>query len=211
MVSFVSVVGPALRAHGYYVALNASGWIRGVAGGAEADSAWFEQLGPYVNALSQEYYAETSDGNNTLRSSGSEWYQDWDGDQALIAQTQAMGVDFLGAMHGAPGDTRAMSYGKASFLLEWNGGGGVFNYQTTDNSDPWNPAWTTDIGQPAAVKQQVGVGWMRKYSGGMALVNPSPNDSQTFDLGGTYRTESGSSVTTVTLGPTTGAILTGSN
>ena len=47
-----------------------------------------------------------------------------------------------------------------------------------DNSDPWNPAWTTNIGTPAATKQQVGSGWMRLYTGGAALVNPNPTISQ---------------------------------
>lgn len=48
---------------------------------------------------------------------------------------------------------------------------------------------------------------MRRYTGGVALVDPSPSVSQSFQLGGTYLTPSGASVTSVTLAPTTGMIL----
>ena len=60
-----------------------------------------------------------------------------------------------------------------------------------------------DIGQPSAAKFQVGVGWRRNYSGGTVVVNPNTATSQTFALGATYLTSSGSSVTSVTLAPTT--------
>ncbi len=154
-----------------------------------------------------ESYAETAEGSNTLRSSGSSWMQNWDGWQRLIGTAQAMGKDFVGVTYGDPGDTRRMIYGKASFLQEWNGGGSVFIFNPTDNSDPWNSAWTTDIGRPAAAKQHIGSGWMRQYTGGIALVNPSPSASQTFQLGGSYLTSTGSTVTSATLAPTTGLIL----
>lgn len=165
--SFIAAVGPALKAQGYYVDLNATAFVAGDSGSDDGSlyASWYRQLGPYVSGLSQEYYDETADGSNTLRTTGGDWTQNWDGWQQLIAVTQSMGVDFVACMHGAVGDTRSMTYGKASFLMEWNGGGGAFIYVTPDNSDPWNQAWTTDIGQPAAVKQQVGVGWMRQYTG----------------------------------------------
>ena len=155
-----------------------------------------------------ESYAQTAEGSNTLRSSGTaSWMQNWDGWQRLIGTAQAMGKDFVGLTYNARGDTRTMMYGKASFLQEWNGGGSAFIFNPTDNSDPWNTAWTTDIGQPAGAKQHIGSGWMRQYTSGIALVNPSASASQTFQLGGTYLTPTGASVTSATLTPTTGLIL----
>lgn len=209
--SFVQAVGSALHAKGYYLAVNASGYIPG---DANSDSgantvSWWQQLGPSVDGLMNEYYQETSNGTNQLRASGSSWTENWDGWQRLVSTAQAMGKDFIGITYGAPGDTNQMTYGKASFLLDWNGGGSAFMYGTTDGSDPSNAAWMTDIGQPLAAKQQVGVGWQRSYSGGIALVNPSPTSSQTFQLPGSYRTANGTTITSLTLQPTTAAILTG--
>jgi len=210
MLSFVQAVGPALRSQGYYVLLNADGFTSGDSNSNDGTLtvSWWQQLGPSVDGLMNENYQETSDGTNTLRSSGSAtWMQNWDGWQRLIGTAQAMGKDFVGVTYGAPGDTSSMLYGRASFLLEWNGGGSSFIFNPTDNTDPWNTSWTVDIGQPAAAKQQVGSGWMRQYTGGVALVNPSPTSSQTFQLGGSYLTPSGATVTSVTLAPTTGLIL----
>jgi hypothetical protein len=210
MLSFVQAVGSALHAKGYYLAVNASGYIPGDANSDTGTNAvtWWQQLGPSVDGLMNEYYQETSNGTNQLRASGSSWTQNWDGWQRLVSTAQSMGKDFIGITYGAAGDTNQMTYGKASFLLDWNGGGSVFMYGTTDGSDPTNSAWMTDIGLPTAAKQQVGTGWQRSYSGGIVLVNPSPTSSQSFQLPGSYRTTNGTTVTSLTLQPTTAAILT---
>jgi putative glycosyl hydrolase-like family 15 (GHL15) protein len=206
--SFVEAVGTAFRAQGYYVALNASGYVPG---DPDSDTgtntvAWWEELGPYVDGLMNEYYMETSNGTDQPRASGDAWDQNWDGWQRLVQTAQSMGDDFYGVMYGPADDTGAMTYGKASFLLDWNGGGGAFMYGigSPSGSDPTSSAWTTDIGKPVEDKEQVGVGWMRTYTGGAALVNPSPTDAQTFQLNGRYVTPSGSTVTSVTLQPASG-------
>jgi hypothetical protein len=210
MVSFVKAVGPALKAKGYYVLINATGYTPGDARSDDGSltALFWQELGPSVNGLCTEYWQQTAEGSYTLRASGSSsWMQHWDGWQKLISTAQAMGKDFVGLSYGATGDTTRMKYGDASFLMEWNGTRGSYMFDPYDNSDPWNVAWTTNIGVPAAAKQQIGSGWMRRYTGGVALVNPSPSVSQSFQLGGTYLTPSGQSVTSVTLAPTTGLIL----
>ena len=100
-----------------------------------------------------------------------------------------------------------MQYGRASFLLVWNGKGGGFLWQCNDGTDPWNPAWTTDIGTPLAARYTVGVGLRRDYTTGTALVNPNPFSAQTYNLGASYITPSGSTLTTVTLQPITAMVL----
>ena len=113
-------------------------------------------------------------------------------------------------MRGDATETGKMMYGKASFLLTWNGKGGGFFWQMNDTSSrPLEPRLDDHIGTPTAARYQVGVGWRRDYSGGTVLVNPSPTTAQTFNLGASYNTPSGTSVTTVTLQPTTAMILTG--
>jgi hypothetical protein len=208
--AFVKAVGPALRARGYYVLVNASGDVSGdpsSAGGSNT-ATWWRELGPYVSGLACEYWLETADGSATLRSYGtSSWTQYWSNWQRLVRLAQSMGKDFVGLMRGPPDDVQAMAYGKASFLLDWNGGGGAFSYLPANGADPWNVAWTTDIGKPAAAKRQVGNGWLRRYTDGVALVNPDPSDSQTFQLDGRYTTSDGQTVTAVTVPPVSGLIL----
>jgi hypothetical protein len=209
MLSFIASVGPALRAKGYYVLVNASGYVPGDTNSDNGSNTanWWRQLGPYVDGFNCEYWLETADGTDTVRSTGPSWTQNWDGWQQLVTVAQSLGKDFVGAMHGPAGDVQRMTYGRASFLLDWAGHGGAFAYLPANNSDPTNTALTTDIGQPLAAKQQVGIGWMRSYSGGVAIVNPSPSTTQAFQLGGSYVTAAGATVTSITLGPTTGAIL----
>ena len=182
MLSFVQAVGTALRAKGYYVLVNASGYVPGDPNSDDGANTvtWWQQLGPYVNGLMNEFYDETSDGNNTLRTTGSSWTQNWNGWQQLIQTAQGMGDDFVGVTYGPPGDTQAMSYGKASFLLDWDGTGGAFIYNSTgggtnsnDGRDPLASAVASDsVGRPLAAAQQVGIGWIRRYSRGIVVVNP---------------------------------------
>jgi hypothetical protein len=207
--SFVKAVGDSLRSHGYYVALNASGYIPDETSSDNGTStiAFWKELGPYANGLMNEYYAETSDGSDRLRTAGSAWYQYWNSWQQLIKTAQSMGDDFFGLMHGPARDARRMSYGKASFLLDWNGEGGAFLYQPRGQQDPWNGAWTRDIGRPEGRKQRAGTAWLRRFSGGVALVNPSPSSSQRLKLGHRYLSPAGKPVSQVTLAPTTGLLL----
>ena len=100
-----------------------------------------------------------------------------------------------------------MTYGKASFLLDWNGHGGAFVYEPTNNGDAWNDAWTQNLGRPRGRKRAVGAGWLRRYRHGVVLLNPSPSVSQRFALGGRYAAGGGGGVKATTLPPTTGLIL----
>lgn len=207
--SFVRAVGTALRARGYYVLVSASGYVPGNLGSdtGATTASWWRQLNPYVSGLMQEYYGETPDGSNRLRSDGAAWTENWNGWQRLVRIAQANGRDFVGLTYGPPGDTRTMQYGKASFLLDWNGRGGAFVYQPTTGGDPWNAAWTQSLGRPTGRKRAVGSGWLRRYRGGVVLLNPSPSSSQRFVLHGRYASPRGGVVTSVTLQPTTGLIL----
>lgn len=207
--SFVRAVGDGLRAEGYYVLVNASAYVRGSPGSGNGSStiSWWRRLAPYVSGLADEYYQETSNGSDTLRTYGSAWYQAWSGWQRLMATTQSLGKDFFGLTYGPPNDAHRMSYARASFLLEWDGGGGAFIYQPTDHQDPWNGAWTRDVGRPDGPKRRVGVAWLRPYSGGVVVVNPDASRSQPLDLAGRYLLPDGSTVSQIVLPPTTGLVL----
>jgi hypothetical protein len=100
-----------------------------------------------------------------------------------------------------------MRYGRASFLLAWNGTSGAYFFNPQTAADPWQEAWTADVGHPVAARYRVGAGWRRDYSGGTVLLDPSASHPQTFDLGRPYRIPGGAIVQTVTLAPTTALIL----
>jgi putative glycosyl hydrolase-like family 15 (GHL15) protein len=209
-VSFIAAVGPALEARGFYVLANAAAYISGNAASDDGTltAGFWRRLAPSVSGLMSEYWEQLPPDPTQLRASGtSSWTQHWDGWFDLVQVAQSGGADFFGLMEGSTTSTNLMRYGKASFLLGWDGSGGSFVYHPS--GDPWNLEWTMDIGQPSGARYPVGAGWRRDYSGGTVLLNPSPSASQTFSLGGTYTRADGTAVTSVTLGPTSGLVLKG--
>ena len=66
----------------------------------------------------------------------------------MIKAAQSAGKAALALTYGSGSNTAAMTYGRASSLLVWNGTSGAYIYNPTDSTDPWNPAWTTAIGAP---------------------------------------------------------------
>lgn len=100
-------------------------------------------------------------------------------------------------------------YALASFLLGTTGSS-YFSFLYDESLDPatYSPWWSTSLGAPAGpyFLRQAGV-YERDFATGMALVNPTGN-SATVNLGGTYRTLNGRTVSSLTLGPTSGEVLT---
>src|SRR6266487_2888015 len=95
----------------------------------------------------------------------------WHGWQRLVSVAQRAGVDFFGLTYGTRDGLQAMRFGKGSFMLDWNGKGGAFIFETEDG-DPYNPAWVADLGRPLRPKVEVQPGvWRRRYERGLVLVN----------------------------------------
>jgi threonine/homoserine efflux transporter RhtA len=207
-VAFVQSVSQALRGRGYYVLIQAIKFISGDPGSNDGslNAQFWGRLAPYPSGIQSEYWMQDPNTVTRLRASGSQWYQQWDAWANLANIAQNGGADFFAMMYGGSSNVDIMRYGKASFLLMWDGSGGAFTYDLS-SGDPWNAEWTTDIGQPSGSRYQVGVGWRRQYTGGTVILNPSPSSSQTFSLGATYARADGSNVTSVTLAPTTALVL----
>jgi putative glycosyl hydrolase-like family 15 (GHL15) protein len=209
--SFIRYVGRALKSQGFYVLASASGRIRGDvrSDSAELTKRFWRSLAPFVSGLYSEYWLQLPTDSSTLRAAGSANWQQWWGQwQSLVGVAQSANVDFFAEMYGTSASTSVMRYGRASFLLDWDGKGGAFLYIPDEGTtDPWNPEWTLEVGRPARRKYRVGVGWRRDYTAGVTLVNPSPTTPQTFSLDGTYYRPDGTAVTSVTLDPTSAVIL----
>lgn len=173
-VAFVTAVGDALSKKGYYLVVNAAAWVPGDAPTTtiEEYTRFYTRLAPHVGGVMNEYWMQTSDGARQLRSVGPNWNQGWSAWQELLRVTQEAGADFFGLMYGSFDDTRSMRYGRAAFLLDWNGKGGAFMFSVTDRDDPFHPAWVKQLGQPLTPKfQRSSNVWQRRYEGGIVVLN----------------------------------------
>lgn len=174
VISFVSNVGKALKAHGYYVLANANKYVSGDTRsdtGAHAAAFW-RRLAPNVSGLMTEYWLQNPTDPQQLRARGSRWHENWDGWQRLVAVAQGAGADFFGLAYGSVSDQRAMRYTRASFLLDWSGRGGALIYATTDRADPYHPAWVKQLGRPLQSKIELAPGvFRRRYERGWVIVN----------------------------------------
>jgi Hypothetical glycosyl hydrolase family 15 len=128
-------------------------------------------------------------------------------------RTQAVGKVFLGQASqqpaGPPTDLAQIRYQRASFLVQWNGGGSASLYSTGTAADPFTSDATVNIGAPVEPKQAVeGAGFMRRYTRGIVIINRACSGAVTFELGGAYRRPDGVVVRSVELPGPSGMILT---
>jgi hypothetical protein len=193
MASFVAYVGPALKAKGFYVLANAHKYISGNNGSDDGslEASWWTRIGPNLSGLMTEYWMQDPTSIGRLRGIGAEWYNHADGWQKLVSVAQSTGADFFGDTYASStSDIRPMRYGKGTFLIDWDGGGGAL-FVDLGGADPWNAAWTTNIGAPNGAKFQLQSGvWQRNFSQGYVVVNENVG-SVTVTVNGTARTIGG--------------------
>jgi hypothetical protein len=174
VVSFVAAVGQAVKAKGYYLLVNAGAYIPGDAPSqtVERYPRFFRELAPHVDGLMMEGWMQNPGDLGLLRSVGSDWSQNWDAWQSLLASTQAAGAAFFGLTYGTASNVRAMRYGRAAFLLDWSGRDGAYMYVITDRDDPFHPTWVRQHGKPlgAKVERLPGV-WQRRYEHAIVVLN----------------------------------------
>jgi Hypothetical glycosyl hydrolase family 15 len=192
-VNFLSVVGPALRKAGYYVFANAGGYVNESSFDSGHDTnAFWKRIAPYLGGLMNEYWMQ--DPNNLTRmmdDSGGGYMHYWSGWQKLVQTAQAGGADFIGVSEGSTSDVRTMRFGKASFLLNWNGRGGAFIYAVspayTSGVSPWNRNWTAKVGAPMGRKHEIGRRvWRRDFTRATIVVNPTTSSFTTTIHGTSY-------------------------
>jgi hypothetical protein len=184
--SFLARVGPRLKAEGFLVMPNIQSHPSIATPALWADWTQFTSGGVH------QHWMRWDDGRSF---GGSYWLQLLE----TFESQQRLGKLFL---TGTPGhDAAAMRWGRASFLLAWNGGPAGYG------AGNWHPEWTIEIGTPIGPRYKVGSAWRREYTGGTALANPSERQTQTIALGGTYLLPDGSPVRSVDLPPLSGLVL----
>jgi hypothetical protein len=98
-------------------------------------------------------------------------------------------------------------YALSTFLLGYVAGMDEFSFRYDHKSTMPHPYWSTPIGTPTDSYAKVNGVYTRHFTGGTVLVNPT-TAAVTVSLGGSYRTLQGDVVTSITLQPHTGDVLT---
>jgi hypothetical protein len=196
MRAFLARVGPALRARGKLVLPNiATAWPTG-------PRYWRDWI-RFTSGGILEYWTKWgSDAADHFTGDG------WAYRQQFLRLTQRAGKIFIGVTYAAKNDVRSMTYARACFLLDWNGGPSALVFEPTspEAQDPFAAAWTTSIGTPRGPKRFVGGVWRREYSRGVVVVNPGERPVAVA-LRGTFARRGGGLMRSATLGPATGLVL----
>jgi hypothetical protein len=210
MTGFIASAADQLRANGLLAVANvaANPWVSW----QRADAL---TLAAHLTALAREHYVRYGDicgpfsaRFNTTATNGTPPIADM---LAYDQAVQAAGAHLLGTDYGytpaTAADVATMSYGRALFLLAWDGkAGSAYVFRPCGTVDPYAPAWQVDLGTPAGPVTLVGGVYERQYSLGLVLLNPAPSAAVTVSVPAGYVTTGGAAVTTAVL-PAQGALL----
>ncbi len=98
-------------------------------------------------------------------------------------------------------------YALATFLLGYSPGRAFFTFRSDHLHSTPSPYWDVPIGSPTGPYAKVGTIYRRAFTGGLVLVNPTTS-SATVAMPAPLTTLNGNVVSSVTLAPHTGQILT---
>lgn len=210
MTGFIASAADQLRASGLVAVANvaANPWVSW----QRADAL---TMAAHLTALAREHYVRYGDicgpfsaRFNTTATNGTPPIADM---LAYDQAVQAAGAHLLGTDYGytpatAP-DRATMSYGRALFLLAWDGkAGSAYVFRPCGTVDPFAPAWQVDIGTPTGAVTLVRGVYERPYSHGLVLLNPAAGAAATVSVPAGYVTAAGVAVTSTVL-PAQGALL----
>ena len=195
--SFLANIGPRLTKAGFLVIPNIQ------SDPVLADAKLWADWTQFTSGGTREYWMKWGSGADGQFGDGG-----WADLMNVMDTVEREGKIFLTTTTGPAGDVRSMRWGRASFLIGWDGGPSAFSFDPNAPIDPWSADWTTDVGVPAGAKQALPGGvYRRDYTQGTAIVNTSANGVRTVDLGRSYITPEGVPVSQVTLQPLTGLVL----
>ncbi|MDQ1703851.1 MAG: hypothetical protein QOF18_217 [Frankiaceae bacterium] len=197
--SFLANVGPQLHAAGVLGVANiAFRW----------NPNWeapYKQWLTEVDGVLMEFWMKPGQDSTFARFGDNDWtYQ-----MQQAADVLAAGKMFLPLTYGAMSDATTQAYARASFLLAWDGGRSSDVWvPSTNGQDPWSPEVSAAVGAPTGSSHQLASGvWQRSFTGGVVLVNSSQSATRTVSLGGSFVTAAGRTVTSLSMAPMTGAVL----
>lgn len=171
VVAFMAAVGPALVDEGLAVAPN-------IAMNPWDDTMRAQTVAMYPSITHQfrEYWMRWDDSANFT---GDNWLSTL----TLYEEAEDHGVGFMALTKG-PGEegvSAGEEYGRASFLMAWDGEADSAWGYLDERVDPWSEVWSWELGLPVAERAAEGVGWRREMTEGVVLVNPDPEQEQHFE------------------------------
>jgi hypothetical protein len=199
VVDFMLAVGPGLKSAGLAVSPNIAmnPWDA-------VQRAQAEAMLPAVTHWGREYWMKWDDSANFR---GDEWASTLD----LMVHAQSVGVGFFALTKGPgeEGEAAAKTYGRASFLLAWDGeSDSAWGYlDVTHHDDTWSDDQLPALGRPRGPAQALGAGWIRDYDNGLVVVNPATEGSLSLDLDAPLLDADGTPVDALVLAPGTAALL----
>jgi hypothetical protein len=216
MVNFEAAVAPQIRSSGLLAAANVS---------ANPWTSWQRTYGldiaAQLNIYNREHYSRYGDicgpfsarFNTTANNGTPPLVSELNYDQAVqAAGARLTGIDY-GYTPATSSDLATMTYGRAAFLLAWDGtDGGAYIYRPCGDVDPANPRWMIDVGTPTTASVLSGAVFSRSFTKGLVYLNPSPDTSVTVSVPAGYEDAFGTSVSgSTTLAPETALVLRSTN
>ncbi|MBB5959667.1 hypothetical protein FHS29_006288 [Saccharothrix tamanrassetensis] len=171
------------------------------------DGAW-DAYTEHLDGGFDEWWL-TFDDTNLL----SEYPEGWSRQVAEIATNEARGKLAWVQPHFNQGADQPFRYALAGYLMGTGKTAAIAELADTDrydNASPWHPEYDWKLGAPSGAYRSVGTNVFRRdFACGTVVVNANRTGSSavTVKLGGTYADAKGSSVTSVSLPGTSGAIL----
>ncbi|MGH2969784.1 MAG: putative glycoside hydrolase, partial [Solirubrobacteraceae bacterium] len=191
----VAYIGDRVRGAGKLIVPNFGSWrdYRGVVDG------WLD----HVSGGMEEFFTKWGNTADVGYLTGG----DWDRNLGALEAAEAKRKYFLGVSHAPSGDAAAARYGWATTLLG-AGGRAAFALHADYTNESRFPEYDYDIGEPTSARTRDAGGIHRRaFSNGLVLVNPTTT-ARTAALGGTYSGSGLTGVTSVTMAPHSGLILT---
>jgi hypothetical protein len=212
MAAFMAVAGDRLRAAGLQAVGNvaANPWV-------SAQRASALHIAAHLTAYSREHYSRYGDicgpfserFNSTATNGTPPIGYMLAFDRAVQATgARLMGVDY-GYKRATTQDLKTMAYGRAAFLLAWNGRpGSAYIYRPCGTVNPAVATWTVELGLPTGPATLSNGVYTRRYSAGLVVLNSSRGTRRSVTIGAGYRTSAGTAVASrVTLAPETALLL----
>ncbi len=173
------------------------------------DHLWFPNLFAdwltISDGLMDEQFVHVGESTTTGYKSSEDW---WKRQLDEVAAAEQMNKRALFISHGATTDYETMLFSYGSYMLA--AGGDARYYHELGGSlttATWFDLWARDLGA-AQGSYKVGSNgiYSRDFAGGKVIVNPSKSATRTVSVTG-YRSETGATVSSVTLAPHRAAFL----